>query len=199
MSGTVQIIKRESALPFEQDGVIQSPRLILVDPNIPTGKSDIWPTIKIAIKQAEQDVHEYGFIAVAVSYANLRLNACIHHEFAPSAIVLSSTPKTAKNIYVMGIGRKPPFASKRIDGHHSATRCSAVVRFLIEMLTKPGDLVADLEVNRHALPAIWCRRLGRSYTGRAAKAGTFDRAMAKLNQVELPATQLEMYAEKADG
>jgi len=198
MSETVQSIRMEAALPFEHDGVIQSPRLILIDPSVPTGKSDIWPTIKLAIKQADQDVHEYGFIAVASSYANLRLNACIHHEFSPEAIVLSSTPKTAKNIYIMGVGRKPPFVAKRIEGHHSATRCSAVVRFLIETLTKPGDLVADLEVNRHALPAIWCRRLGRNYIGHASKAGTFERAMAKLNQVELPATQLEMYAEKVD-
>jgi len=123
----------------------------------------------------------YGCLYQAGALLNLK----------PKSIVVTATPKSVKLGYVFSESANP-VKRKVFHDHHSGTRSSACVRYLIEKLTNPGDGVIDMQANKMALPAMWCRRLGRQYVGCALSQEELSVMRAKLSQIELPATQMEI-------
>jgi len=73
------------------------------------------------------------------------------------------------------------------------TSSSKTMKFILDKLTSgPDNVIADPFTHESATLPIWCRRLGRRYTGRVRSKIVCRKVMKALAQVELPGIQLSL-------
>lgn len=66
------------------------------------------------------------------------------------------------------------------------------VKFILDKLTQPGDLVADAFAHASAVLPIWSRRSGLRYIGYTTSKAKHKTICKALAQIELPGIQMEL-------